>query len=119
MTTAKRLATYDLFYTGLALVVGLFAGWVDFHNDEPQAAAILLVLFGAVLGFAQPRRAWRWALLIALCIPAAYLIGSALGYQPVSWPKPGLYATLLALIPAFIGTYGGALLNKVAFSAGE
>jgi len=96
----------------LALAGGLLAGWVDFNNDEPQAAVLLILLWTAIVGFIQPRKAWRLGLIVALSLPLVYLLGRALGYEPVSWPSPGLYATLLAIIPALIGTYAGVLLRK-------
>ncbi len=92
-----------------ALCGAVFAGWVDFHNDEPQAAVLLILVITALLGFILPRYAWLWAILVALGIPAMYFVLTALGYQPISPPSPGWYASLLALIPAFIGAYAGAL----------
>jgi len=93
----------------LALSAGVFAGWVDFHNDEPQAAVLVILVATFLLGLILPPRAWLWAIIVALCLPAEYLFLRSLGYQPVSPPSPAWYASLLALIPAFIGAYGGAL----------
>src|SRR4030042_3878195 len=101
----------------LALTGGIFAGWVDFNNDEPQAAVLVILVVTCILGRIQPRKAWLWAIIVALSLPAVYLFARSLGYQPFSPPSPGWYASLLALIPAFIGAYAGALgrviLNSV------
>jgi hypothetical protein len=86
---------------------------VDFNNDEPQAAVIVIMVFAGLLGFIQPRKAWRWALIVGLGVPIVYLIATALGYQSKSVPEPGWYASLIALIPAFISTYCGVLLWKM------
>jgi hypothetical protein len=98
-----------LICTIFALAGGIFAWWIDSRNDEPQAAvlAILVVTFG--LGFVIPRRAWLWALLCGICLPIGYLIARSLGFYPVAPLEPGWYASILALIPAFIGAYFGAL----------
>ena len=100
-----------------ALTGGIFAGWVDFNNDEPQAAVLVILVVTFILGLIQPRKAWLWAIIVALSLPAVYLFARSLGYQPFSLPSPGWYASLLALIPAFIGAYAGALgrviLNSV------
>ena len=96
----------------LAVIGGFLAGAVDFNNDEPQAAVIVIVAFTGLLGLIQPRMAWRWALIVGLGIPIVYLIATALGYPSKSVPEPGWYASLIALIPAFISAYGGALLRK-------
>jgi len=93
----------------LALGGGIFAGWVDFNNDEPQAAVLVILVLTFLLGSILPKRAWLWAVIVALCLPAEYLFLRSLGYQPVSPPSPSLYASLLALIPAFIGAYAGVI----------
>lgn len=106
-----RSKGYNRLCVGLSLVAGLLAGWADFNNDEPQAAAFLLLVFTALPGLLQPRKAWLWALLAALCLPALYIVAPALGYIPLTWPSPSVAATLLALVPAFAGAYGGALIG--------
>lgn len=68
---------------------------------------ILVVTF--LTGMILPGKAWLWAIIVALCLPGVYLLASGLGYQPKSPASPGWYASLLALIPAFIGAYTGAL----------
>jgi MFS-type transporter involved in bile tolerance (Atg22 family) len=93
----------------LALSGGIFAGWVDFNNDEPQAAVLVILVVTFLLGLIRSKRAWLWAIIVALCLPGVYLFARSLGYQSVSPPSPGWYASLLALIPAFIGAYSGAL----------
>jgi len=98
----------------LAFAGGAFAGWVDFNNDEPQAAALVVMAVTFLVGFLLPRRAWLWAIIVALCMPGMYLLLRGLGYQPVSVPEPGFYASLLALIPAFIGAYWGALMRVIS-----
>lgn len=92
-----------------ALISGMFSGWVDFNNDEPQAAALLILIITFLLGLLLPHKAWLWAIIVACCLPGVYLLATILGYQPVSTPSPGWYASFLALIPAFIGAYAGAV----------
>ncbi len=97
----------------ICLLIGIlsaaFAGWVDFNNDEPQAAVLVILVGTILLGWLQPGKAWLWAIIIALGLPGMYMMLRALGYQPTSPPSPGWYASLLALIPAFIGAYAGAI----------
>ena len=103
---------FDVLCFALAVIGGFLAGVVDFNNDEPQAAVIVIVAFTGLLGFIQPRKAWRWALIVGLGVPIVYLIATALGYHAKSVGEPGWYASLIALIPAFISTYCGVLLRK-------
>ncbi len=93
----------------LALAGAGFAGWVDFHNDEPQAAVLVILIVTFLLGAILPSKAWLWAIIVALGVPGMYLLLRSLGYQPTSPPSPRWYASLLALIPGFIGAYAGAL----------
>lgn len=112
MAPARYRWQLDVLYTVIALVGAAMAGAVDFNNDEPQAAVVVIIVFAGLLGFIQPRKAWRWALIVGLGVPIVYLIATALGYQSKSVPEPGWYASLIALIPAFISTYCGVLLRK-------
>lgn len=114
MSTTKRSQRWLALYVVGAMAAGLLAGWVDFNNDEPQAAMIVMVVCAAILGFIRPGWAWLWAAIIGLGIPAAYFIWPALGFAPRSLPEPNTAATLLVLVPAFIAAYGGIFVRKVA-----
>jgi hypothetical protein len=91
----------------LALAAGTFAGYVDLHNDEVQAAVLVIVVSGFLLGAATPRQALAIAAIIGLCIPAAHVYARArhlvLPYEMTSWGW-----SFLALIPALIATGSGA-----------
>ena len=107
-----RRMLLDVVCVVVALIGGCVAGAVDFNNDEPQATVLVIIVFTGLLGFAQPRKAWRWAIIVGLGVPIVYLIATTFGYQPKSLPEPGWYASLIALIPAFFSTYCGAFLRK-------
>jgi cyanate permease len=109
----NQCSIMDVVCVIVALLGGFVAGAVDFNNNEPQAAVLVIVVFAGVLGFTEPRRAWRWALIVGLGVPIVYLIATVLGYSAKSVPEPGWYASLIALIPAFISTYCGVLLRKI------
>jgi cyanate permease len=112
MTMTRERWQFAALCIALAVIGALLAGAVDFNNDEPQAAVIVIVVFAGLLGFIQPKKAWRWALIVGLGVPIVYLMATALGYQSKGVPEPGWYASLIALIPAFISSYGGVLLRK-------
>jgi hypothetical protein len=94
-----------------ALAFGLFAAYTDFRNDEVQAPVLVVFVGSFVLGLIQPRSAWRWALLIALSLPLAHWIGPAFGIYPRVPATPNNFATLLALIPAFVGAYSAVAVR--------
>ncbi len=112
MVVTRYRWQFDVLCIALAVMGGFLAGAVDFNNDEPQAAVIVIIAFTGLLGFLQPRKAWRWALIVGLGVPSVYLIATALGYHAKSVGEPGWYASLIALIPAFISTYCGVLVRK-------
>lgn len=103
-----------------AVCGAIFAGWVDFNNDEPQAAALLILVVTFLLGLIFPKYAWLWATIVAFGLPGVYFFATSLGHQPVSSPSPGWYASLLGLIPAFIGAFTGvlgrAVINKASLN---
>jgi hypothetical protein len=101
----------------LAIAGGIFAGWVDFNNDEPQAATLVIMVVTFLTGMILPKKAWLWAIIVTLCLPGVYLIARELGYRPVSPPNPGWYASLIAIIPALIGAYLGTLARVIMNSA--
>jgi hypothetical protein len=101
----------------LALAGGIFAWWVDSRNDEPQAAVLVILVVTFVVGFLVPRRAWLWAIITGVCLPVGYLLARTLGYLPAAPLEPGWYASVIALIPAFIGAYLGALARVIFNSA--
>jgi hypothetical protein len=109
---AKNRRIVDIGCSVAALLGGFLAGVVDFNNNEPQAAVLVIVFFTGLLGFVQPRKAWRWAFIVGLGVPTVYLIATAFGYQSKSVPEPGWYASLIALIPAFLCAYGGVLIRR-------
>ena len=101
---------------GLAIAISCFAVSVDLHNDEVQAAVLVLLAGGFVLGGLWPQAAWRWALVLGLSIVvgdnAAPRLGlSATPIEPMNW------GTLIALIPAAIGTYVGVGVRALMSAA--
>ncbi len=98
----------------LSLGVGLLLGFVDSHL-EPVGITLALVALGAgAFGFAQPAGAWRWALLLGSGLFLWHLLEAGVGYKPPYPAAPGIWITLGALVPAFVGAYGGALLRSLA-----
>jgi hypothetical protein len=96
----------------LATATGAFAVSVDLHNSEVQAAVLVLVVGGFLLGLAWPGGAWRWALVLGLSI----LVGDTLALQlhlVARDPEPVNWTALVALIPAFIGTYAGVGVRRL------
>jgi hypothetical protein len=97
----------------LALFLGIVTAIVDLGTDEVQFPALLLLVFSFFLGFNQPKHAWRWSLLLGIWIPIFELAKIFLNPEFDKIVPEGFGSTL-ALIPAFLGTYAGVLLQKAA-----
>jgi hypothetical protein len=94
----------------LALFLGILIAVVDIKTDDVQLPALFLLAFGFFLGFSEPKKPWRWAIILAVWIPFvgfAKLILEGAGYRLIWECAP----SLMAFLPALIGAYAGALLN--------
>lgn len=115
----KTVLTRTIMPFALAVGFGSFAVSVDLHNSEVQAAVLVLLVAGFLLGAMWPAGAWRWALVLGLSIvvgdyaaPQLHLV--ARDPEPVNW------GALIAVIPAFIGTYAGVGVRRmIGMGAGE
>lgn len=86
-----------------------WGGWLavsDLRSDSIQPAVLMLVLGGAVLGFARPGAWWLWALALAAWIPAEPWLAALTGIEMLSPANIGGW--ILPLVPAF----AGALLGR-------
>jgi hypothetical protein len=96
----------------LAIIGSIFVGYIDSHATEVQATLMVMLPITFALGFIQPKRAVLWALIVGLSIPGAFLWHLAMG-RTYAAPPPNGFTTLIALVPAFIGTYCGVVLRKI------
>jgi hypothetical protein len=110
MTTSKN---YSRHCAPLAIVFGLFAAYIDFLGGDFHlfVTGLLLIFFGAILGFIQPQKAWRWALIIGGCVYAVFLLRRV--FDAVSL---NLLKAVPTFMPAFFGAYAGVFLRKVGFN---
>jgi hypothetical protein len=95
------------------LLAGLIAR-ADVCHAEVQGPVRLLILFTAFLGFAHPRLASLWALVLGASVPATQIIAGWRGWQlPYVIDGWTPVCALLALVPAFCGAYAGALARRL------
>jgi hypothetical protein len=96
------------------LGVGLYAAYVDHHNADEIYPTLSVLLVGSFfLGVVQPAHAWRWALVVAICVPFSPF-AQALRDDPTRFVSLGAWVMLLvAMIPAMIGAYAGSTLRSV------
>ena len=114
--TAKRagviMRNKTLLVAVLAIIGSLFIATIDSRATEVYATLMVMLPIAFVLGFIEPKRAWMWALIIGLSVPAGFLWHIVMASTYVEPPSNGFY-TLITLVPAFIGTYCGVALRKI------
>jgi hypothetical protein len=106
------MSTKSLMVLALALALGILTGYVNITATEVQAPMLCLLCFSFLIGFMQPRGAWRWAVLIGLSIPVSTFIGLAVNFQFVDTPPRYPITLVVLVIPALIAAYIGAFSNK-------
>lgn len=94
----------------IAIATGVAIAYVDARPtwDDTGITAGAMMLVGAILGVAGPRRAWAWALAVGIWIPA---------YRVVCAPSLGSFSLLIVLIFPFVGAYAGMGLRRAAIRA--
>ncbi|MEO7993266.1 MAG: hypothetical protein ABI743_02615 [bacterium] len=96
-----------------ALVTGLIIGLLDLGNGEVQPAVVLLLFFGAVLGFSRPHSARDSALLLGIGIPIMQVVAQINHWQFPGGIAPDPVGAWLSLIPAAMGVAAGWMLARM------
>ena len=100
-----------LLLLGTAAALGIAAGLADLRSGETMLTAALIGVIALAFAAVRPSNALLHALVVALGVPAAYL-WATLFDRPIPFPPtPNLAATLLAIVPAMLGTLAGLFLR--------
>ncbi len=97
----------------LAIVLGLGIGWLDLHTTEVTVPIVGLLAAGLFCGTLQPRGAWRWALLLAVGVPAMQAVALWLDLDTAEPVRLDARPVLVVAAFALIGCYVGAGLRGV------
>ncbi len=89
------------FLLGVAIAIGGLITYVNARPDfgDTAVTAVVLLVIAGVFGFLRPKFWWLFALALGIWIPI-------LGF----FRTQNLF-TLLALVVAFVGAYGGSALR--------
>ena len=88
-----------------ALASGALIGYAQWRFGELAISALLVAMVTMSLGAMRPRRPWRWALLVALCVPGALFVAH-LGRE--HFTRGAIFGSFALLAPAFVCAYCGA-----------
>jgi hypothetical protein len=95
----------------LGILLGVFAGFGEVKVGDLLLTALLVLAFTMLLGTLRPERPWRWALLVAVCIPLSRLFAAKVSHEFTE--RAQIYESFLAFLPAIVGAYSGAVLRNV------
>jgi hypothetical protein len=85
-------------------------GWLDFHaTDDVQPVAAALLVFGFGFGVHRPARALGYALALFAAVPVAEVLHAVTHGLVSYWQLLPVYQSVIALIPALVGSYAGAV----------
>jgi hypothetical protein len=93
-----------------AIILGSLIGYAQWRLGELAISALLVAMVTMLLGACRPRTPWLWALLVALCVPAAQLI-AYLGRE--HFTRGATFGSFALLAPAFVCSYGGAVGRRL------
>lgn len=97
----------DFPYFVLALILGSIAAFIHLRYHD---LSLLLVSMSAMfLGLARPLRPWRWAMLVALCLPVGQVLAYLTRQQPT---RAMVFGSFIGLVPAIISAYGGSVMRR-------
>ncbi|MDQ2806291.1 MAG: hypothetical protein M3Z04_05140 [Chloroflexota bacterium] len=106
MTPATRLAW--LWPWPVTLILALIVAYVNLHTDETGVVALPMILVAAALGFARPRGAILWGLLLGVGIPLGQAWAARAGWHlpyPNSWANVRA-VWLVPLVPMMAALLG-------------
>ena len=106
MTPSARLGR--LWPWPVTLILALIVAYVNLHTDETGIVALPMILAAAALGFARPRGAILWGLLLGMGIPLGQAWATLAGWHlpyPNSWADVRAVA-LVPLVPIIAAGLG-------------
>jgi len=98
----------------VAVLGSALAGLVAIRTTEVQPAVLVIAVVCMMLGFAIPRLAWLFAIIVGGGVFAGYVLANLAHVTVKAPPEPNIYASLIALAPAFVAAYLGAGARWIA-----
>ena len=90
----------------LGAFLGIAAGILEIELGDLLVTALFVLLSTLVLGFARPKRPWRWIIMVGTFVPLirliAYLVLTEKPYRAQVWESA------LGFLTGVAGSYAGA-----------
>ncbi len=102
----------------VAFLGSALAGIVAVRATEVQPAVLVIAIVCTALGFATPKFAWLWAIMVGLGVFGGYVLAGLVGIHvkapPMIEGHENVYGSLIALAPAFVFSCIGAAARWIA-----
>ncbi len=100
----------------VAAVLCLFLARYDLRTDDTGVELVFLIMAGAILALIDPRRPWRWGLLLGGTIVAAEIYNRIFGVPRSSLGGWWGYALvgLVTITAGSIGAFAAAGVRRLA-----
>ena len=96
----------------LTVAAGVVVGVTDLRSADVQGPVAVLFSAGFVLAAWQPDGAWRRGLMLGASVPLAHLV-ARISNHPLPFAVDHPASTLLAFVPAMLGTGAGMLVSRL------
>jgi hypothetical protein len=95
----------------IAVVLGLFSGWVNQFVSDPLLTALCVLAFSMFMGVWKKQRPWRWMLIVWLGVPLML----AYYHYVVRLPhnRGQVYGAFLQILAASAGAHGGHFMRQM------
>lgn len=96
----------------LTVAAGVMVGVTDLRSVDVQGPVAVLFSAGFVLAAWHPEGAWRRGLMLGASVPLAHLV-ARVTHQALPYTVDHPASTLLAFVPAMLGTGVGVLVSRL------
>jgi hypothetical protein len=96
----------------LTVAAGVVVGVTDLRSTDVQGPVAVLFSAGFFLAAWHPDGAWRRGLMLGASVPLAHLV-ARLTDHPLPYTVDHPASTLLAFVPAMLGTGVGMLVSRL------
>jgi hypothetical protein len=96
----------------LTVAAGVIAGVTDLRSTDVQGPVGVLFAAAFFLAAWHPDGAWRRGLMLGLSVPLAHLVAHLTG-QTLPYSVENPITTLLAVVPAMLGTVVGVGVSRL------
>src|SRR6185437_9984611 len=90
----------------LGTVLGLAAGAIDVRLGDLLVTAVFVMLATMLLGLLRPERAWRWTVLVAVCVPLVQILAHSFLKEHIALSH--IQLSFSGFLTGTVGAYAGA-----------